>query len=219
MADGAAQARADARRVLEGDRYRARDVPRPLEGVLRWIGERVRSLGDVVGDVLSTPAGVVGTVAVVATVTVLAVAAATRRRTRRADEAVRASRRGIRADPNALDREADGAEAAGDLAGAVRLRFRAGILRLEDAGAIPARPDATTRRLLAVVPAPAFASLARTFDAVAYGGRPAVAADVEAARRDWPVVHGEVAHRALAGDASTPTTAGGPGDAGRRSDR
>ena len=49
-----------------------------------------------------------------------------------------------REDPDALEREADAAERDGDLDRAVRLRFRAGLLRLGDRGAIHYRPSVTT---------------------------------------------------------------------------
>ncbi|HEX7132567.1 MAG TPA: DUF4129 domain-containing protein [Iamia sp.] len=182
------EAREQARRVLEDDRYQPRDVPRPLRGVLRWIGERV---GDVVRplvDLVSTPAGLIIALVAVAAVTTALVVALVRRRNRVARSEDGARRRAREIDPATLDREADRAEAEGDLAGAVRLRFRAGVVRLEQAGAIPARADATTARLVGRVGVPAFGPLARSFDEVAYGGRPATPDDVAAARRDWPGV-------------------------------
>jgi hypothetical protein len=181
-------ARDQARQVLEGDRYRSRKVPRPLEGVLRWIGERVQDVLEPVGDLLSTPAGMaLGLIVVVGGTTALVVALV-RRRTRVAEQASRQRLGGRRVDPAALDAEADRAEADGDLDGAVRLRFRAGIARLEQAGVVPARADATTARLVDRVAVPAFAPLARSFDEVAYGGRAATTDDVASARRDWPAV-------------------------------
>src|SRR5262249_61242968 len=47
-------------------------------------------------------------------------------------------------DPGRLEREADAAEHRGDLDAAVRLRFRAGLLRLDRAGAISYRPSITS---------------------------------------------------------------------------
>ncbi len=181
-------ARDDARRILEGDRYQARDVPRPLEGVLRWIGDRLRAVGEPLADLLSTPAGVAVTVTVVLLAAGAVAAAAARRRTRTHEQAAAARHRPGRVDPSALERDADEAEDRGDLAAAVRLRFRAGVRRLEDAGAVPVRADTTTRRLVAAVPSGALPALAATFDEVAYGRRPARPEDVVAARRDWPGV-------------------------------
>lgn len=197
MAD-AERARADARRILDGDRYQEREVPRPLRGVLRWIGERAQDVGEPVGDLLSTPAGAVTAVAVVLVGAAILAGMAARRRNRTHEAAEVRRRRAHRADPAALDREAVAAERDGDLSTAVRLRFRAGVLRLEEAGAVAVRADTTTRRVVASVPSPALAALGRTFDEVAYGGRAAAADDVDAARREWPSI---VARAEAHGDA------------------
>lgn len=189
------EARAQAQEILAGDRYQARDVPRPLEGVLRWIGERLQDLGDPVARLLSTPAGVAVTVTIVAVVAAALIGTAVARRSRLAVEAEARQVRRRSVDPKALEREADAAERAGDLATAVRLRFRAGVARLATAGVREARPGATTGRLVAVVSSPRFAELASAFDAIAYGGRSATAEDVEASRRGWPEVLAEIETR------------------------
>src|SRR5207249_449505 len=59
-------------------------------------------------------------------------------------------------DASALERLADRAERAGELDAAYRLRFRAGLLRLKDAGAISYRSSLTNRQLVRLVRAPAF---------------------------------------------------------------
>jgi hypothetical protein len=91
-------------------------------------------------------------------------------------------------DPAELERAADAAERAGQLDVAVRLRFRAGLLRLGNRGAIRYRPSVTTNEVRRVLGSETFDELARTFDAVAYGGRDAGPPDVDAARREWPRV-------------------------------
>jgi hypothetical protein len=91
-------------------------------------------------------------------------------------------------DPAELERAADAAERAGELDVAVRLRFRAGLLRLGQRGAIDYRPSVTTNEVRGVLGSETFDELARTFDAVAYGGRDAATPDVDAARREWPRV-------------------------------
>lgn len=182
------EAREQARRILDGDRYQAQDVPRPFRGVLRWIGERVEDAGRPVVDVLSTPLGMALGLLGVGVATALVVVSLVRRRNRVAERVAVERGRARSLDPDALEAEADRSEAAGDLAAAVRLRFRAGVVRLERAGVVPARADATTARLVGRVDVPAFAPLAQAFDEVAYGGRPATADDVAVARRDWPTV-------------------------------
>jgi hypothetical protein len=93
-----------------------------------------------------------------------------------------AAARPARDDPRAIERRAEEAEAAGDHALAVRLRFRAGLLRL---GIRPSQPSGEVARTLR---SEDFDALARTFDEVIYGGRAARAADSEEARRRWPAV-------------------------------
>jgi hypothetical protein len=88
-------------------------------------------------------------------------------------------------DPAELERAADAAERAGQLDVAVRLRFRAGLLRLGNRGAIRYRPSVTTNEVRRVLGSETFDELARTFDAVAYGGRDAGPPDVDAARREF----------------------------------
>ena len=57
-------------------------------------------------------------------------------------------------DPRSLDRRADAAEAAGDLEAALRLRFRAGLLRLDARGAIVFRPSISTHEVRRKLPPP-----------------------------------------------------------------
>ena len=88
-----------------------------------------------------------------------------------------------------LEAEALAAEAAGDHDRAVRLRFRAGLLRLDrDAYAIQHRPGLTTREVRSGLQLPRFDGLADTFEAVAYGGERAAPSDTAVAREHWPVV-------------------------------
>jgi hypothetical protein len=98
-------------------------------------------------------------------------------------------------DPDALERAADEAERDGDLARAVRLRFRAGLLRLGDRGAITYRPSVTTGEVRRTLGSARFDELAGTFEAVTYGGRPADRPDVDSARREWPRVLEESSQR------------------------
>ena len=91
-------------------------------------------------------------------------------------------------DADALERAADAAERDGDLDRAVRLRFRAGLLRLGDRGAIRYRPSVTTGEVRRTLGSQRFDDLAGTFEAVAYGGRAAEGPDVDASRREWPRV-------------------------------
>ena len=95
---------------------------------------------------------------------------------------------GERADPALLERDADAAEQRGDLDLALRLRFRAGLLRLDGRGAIRYRPSITSGQVARQLRLRDFDDLAITFDAVAYRGRHASSTDVHSARATWPRV-------------------------------
>jgi hypothetical protein len=192
----AAQARQDAEPVLEGRRFKPSRVPRPFAGILRtlggWLEPLVEPLGGLWGRLMSSVAAQLGVVAVVF---VLALLICLRLLGRRSPDAVRRSRRlgseGEGLDPHELERRAAEAERAGDLDRAVRLRFVAGVLRLDAAGVVTYRSSLTTGQLRARVPATTFAELAAAFDEIAYGGRAAGEADVRAATEGWPRVLAE----------------------------
>lgn len=199
-----ADAREDARRILEGRRYNAAEPPRPLRGVLRELGEWLRALTrpltNLWSDLGGVPAPLQGLLAVV--VLAAAVVAATRLVRRRTAEAVgeeegrrRRGDRGASLDPDVLEREADHAEGRGDLDTALRLRFRAGLVRLDAAGAIKLRPSLTTGEVRRHVRSDPLHELTAAFESVAYAGEPAGPDDVAAARRDWPRVLAEVGRR------------------------
>jgi hypothetical protein len=189
------QAREQARQILSERRFHGTSLPRPFHGVLSWLGDRlhfvVRGWDWLAAKLGGQPAlwALVGAV-------VLALAAflAVRLAKRRAEvEALGIGRR-ARArgeDPAELERLADEAERRGDLEVALRLRFRAGLLRLGRARALPLRPSLRTREARRALGSARFDRLARDFDEVVYGGRPPREADVEAARSEWPQVVAE----------------------------
>jgi hypothetical protein len=186
------QAREEARQILSERRYRGSDVPRPLHDALDWLGRRFHF----VGRFYDWLAGVVGGHGVVqlmaaALVVVLAAWVAVRLAARRASRASRLAEAALgerRLDPRELERLAEEAEARGDLEIALRLRFRAGLLRLGRAHALELRPSLTTREARRALRNPRFDALARNFDEVVYGRRPPSTDDVAAARAEWPRV-------------------------------
>ena len=185
------RARDQAREILGGRRYKPADVPRPFEGALDWLGDRLRPIGDFFSRITESLAGRVALAAVLAgVVAVIALLVARRRAATSAAGGAGRRRRAAEehADPGRLEREADAAEHHGDLDVALRLRFRAGLLRLDRAGAIHFRPSITSGQVAQHLRLRAFDDLAVTFDAVAYGGRPASATDLQSARADWPRV-------------------------------
>ena len=191
-----AQARADAQDVLEGRRFRPARVPRPFQGVLRTLGRWLEPVGEPLGRLWTRLTETLPGRLVLASV-VFAVAALISIRLvgRRSPRDLQRSRpfgvEGESLDPDALEREAAAAERAGDLDHAVRLRFVAGVLRLDRAGVITYRSSLTTGQLRARLRSGSFAELAGAFDEIAYGGRPAEEADIRAATEVWPRVLAE----------------------------
>jgi Domain of unknown function (DUF4129) len=195
----AAQARARAREILHERRFRGSGVPRPFAGVLRWLGDRVQPVADFIDDLSARiPGGRPVVFLILSAIVLLAAAALARGSIRRgAAAAVRAARARApaRDDPAALEREADRAAAAGEWEAAVRLRFRAGLLRLDARELIEYRPSLTTGEVAAAVGSPTFERVGADFDAIAYGGRPAGEADEAASREGWQRVLSEAGPR------------------------
>ncbi|MGH9170045.1 MAG: hypothetical protein ACRD0Z_04125 [Acidimicrobiales bacterium] len=104
-----------------------------------------------------------------------------------------------------LEAAATEAEAAGDHELAVRLRFRAGLGRLEVLGAIPSRDTATTQQLHRSLHSRTFEQLARSHEAIAYAGAPATPSDSASAREGWPILVSEVAATRQAASTGRPT--------------
>lgn len=188
-------ARQEAAAVLDGRRFKPSKVPRPFAGILRTLGRWLEPVLEPVGDLWDRVSRTVAArVALVAAVFV-AVAVCSRLIGRRSPKAMHRSRPvGVDADgldPEELEREAAAAERSGDLDRAVRLRFVAGVLRLDRAGVISYRSSMTTGQLRSRLGSTSFAGLAAAFDEIAYGGRPAENADVRAATDEWPRVLAE----------------------------
>ena len=184
-------AREEARRILAERRFHGTTLPRPFHGVLDWLARHLNFLvrawhsAEVhVGGawVLWTILGAI----VVALAAFVALRLARRRVGREAAAAGRAS--GRSEDPAALERAADKAEKRGDFETAVRLRFRAGLLRLGRANVLPLTPSLRTYEARRTLRNPRFDRLARDFDEIVYGERAPVAADGDAARTEWPRV-------------------------------
>jgi hypothetical protein len=180
---------------LADERFHPRRGPRPFAGFFRRLGELVvdpilrffRAIGDVFPDVGTVP-WLLLAVAVVATAALLTARLSTRQGGRRfaGGAAVGGDEDGL--DPDELERRAADAEGRGELDIALRLRFRAGLLRLADAGVLRLRPGLTNAAVSRKLRSPRFDELARDFDEVAYGGRPATPDDIAAARSAWPAV-------------------------------
>ncbi len=186
--------RADARDVLAERRFHETEVPGPFTGIIEWLSDRLpRCTCRWTGSTTCFRARVRSCGS--SSAAVFAVRRLDRRaappdgrasaRPTQAEQALAAARD---EDPRALDRRADAAEAAGDLEAALRLRFRAGLLRLDERGAIEFRPSISTYEVRRALHSEDFDALAATFDDVVYGGRPPEDEDLAAARERWPAV-------------------------------
>lgn len=191
-----AAAREAARDVLADRRFRRDPAPRPFRGALEWVRDRLDTVGDAIHDaVTAIPLEVwIALLALVAAGVVHLTREAAHRRAA-APRPAGAADGPPREDAAALEREADAAQRRGELARAIRLRFRAGLLRLGARGAIDYRPSVTVREVRREVASPLFDELAGTFEEVAYGGRAASPPDAEAARTGWPRVLQETSRR------------------------
>lgn len=190
------QARADAERILDGRRFKPARVPRPFAGILRTLGRWLEPVGEPLGRLWrrvfdSVPGKLAAAGVVFAIAAVVSLRLIVRRSPGNVSRSRYAGGDGAGLDPDALERQAAAAERAGDLEHAVRLRFVAGVLRLDRAGVITYRSSLTTGQLRARLRSPSFAELAGAFDEIAYGGRPAGEADVRAAAEGWPRVLAE----------------------------
>lgn len=197
MAD-AATAREQAREILSQRRFADSEVPRPFEKPLGWLGDRIDDAGRGLARLFASfdaalPGGrwvvwlLLGTL--VAVIAVVLARSAIRRRGV-APPGAAADPAEPPPDPAELERRAAQAEAAGDYAGAVRLRFAAGVVALQRERVLGDEGALTTGAISTALGSEAFDGLGRTFDAIAYGGREARPDDARASRETWPVVLG-----------------------------
>lgn len=190
-------ARGEAGEILSGNRYEGSDVPRPFKGVLDRIGEWLEPVRDWFDDAFDnvadvTPGGGSTLWSLFAAAMLLLLLTLGQRTLRdRAEAGAEARLTAAHPDrdtPASLDRAADRAEKEGDLETALRLRFRAGLLRLDARHAITFRPSISTREVSRALNSPEFDQLAALFDGVVYGGREASAEDIASSRRGWDAV-------------------------------
>jgi len=188
-------ARRTARDILTDPRFHPRRAPRPFAGFFRRLGELVvdpiirffRRIGDLLPSVGSLP-----WLALAVAVVIVALVITVKLSSGRGRQRFAAAGRGLHdedgLDPEELERRAEEAERRGDLDAALRLRFRAGLVRLDDAGVVRLRPGLTNAAVSRALRSPRFDELAGDFDEVAYGGLPATTAQVATARTAWPAL-------------------------------
>jgi hypothetical protein len=192
--EAAAPARGQARAILDEARFHSGPIPRPLHGLLHAVGSALESPLQALEELVSSlGAGVPGGTATVwAILAAVVLALSAMLATRGARRALREPHGGgagagtgapLRASD--LERDATAAEAQGHNAEAVRLRFRAGLMRLAERELIEASPSTLNAEVSRALSSERFDRLARSFEEIAYGGRKADPEDVVASRRDW----------------------------------
>ncbi|MGO9343444.1 MAG: DUF4129 domain-containing protein [Acidimicrobiales bacterium] len=117
------------------------------------------------------------------------------------------SRRAVE-DPDDLEEMAKRAELEGDLQAAVRLRFRAGVIRLERMGAVSRGPTLTDRELSGSLHSDTFDALAADLESIVYGGAPATEKQAADALAGWRNVTLEVARNLKTSDSAAADAAG-----------
>jgi hypothetical protein len=191
---GAALARSQARAILAERRFHSTPIPRPLHGVLHAVGKALEAPLHAVDEVVSklgvhTPGGSTVVWAILAAFVLAISGALAARGSRRAlsDPAALAARGGAAQPIHArdLEREAETAERAGRHADAVRLRFRAGLMRLAESERVQGAPSMLNAEISRALRSQRFDALARRFEEIAYGGRAAIEQDAETSRREW----------------------------------
>ena len=113
----------------------------------------------------------------------------------RAPKRTKALTRPDRPKPKTLEQTADSAAEAGDYERAIRLRFQAGLIRLETQGVLEYQETLTTGHVAGLLESDRFDGIAESFDAVAYGARAASVDDYQHAAQTWPIVISEAGKR------------------------
>ena len=188
-----ADAREQAAEILSERRFRESGPPRPFRRFLGWLGDRLEPLARPFRWLAGwLPGGESVLWALLGAIVIAGAAGFAvwlgRRRGGTVVERPGRERGEAPLDPRRLERLAEEAEERGDLGLALRLRFRAGLLRLARLRAVPQPETLTSRQLARLLRSDRFDGLARDLDEVVYGGRPATPADLEAARTGWPRV-------------------------------
>jgi hypothetical protein len=190
----AATARQQAAQILSERRFHRHDVPRPFRGLLHALSDVVEPVVRAINRLFGQPLLGWPLAAVIVLVALLLVARAVRRRAWQGLHA--AGERAPRpVDPARLEREADDAERRGDLERAIRLRFRAGLLRLDRAQTIEVEASTTSGEVSRRLRSRDFDDVAASFDAVVYGRREPRGEDVELSRAGWTRVLAAVGAR------------------------
>lgn len=182
-------ARSEARDILSQRRYRPSELPRPFGGPLRALQRAIGRMWDRIARIL--PGGeatlwvIVGASVIAASALITARLSRRRRSVATQGTVARVATAERTEEVRSLLKQADRAEAEGDARTAIRLRFRAGLLRLSSAGAIVFRPSITTGEVRRRLRLADFDVVASSFEEIAYGERDPEPTDLELSRVGW----------------------------------
>lgn len=187
-----AASRHQAQLILAERRFHNTHLPRPLAGILHELGDLLGYAGHVVSPLLG-PIGhlianqVTGAILLAAVLGVM-VATMSKLLRRRRSPVTRASPGGpLTAGPDVAGLEASAREAedSGDVGGAYRLWFRAGLARLEAGGALTGTAFSTSRQLCSSLGLTSFDELSRRLEEIVFAGHPALPTDISLAHDRW----------------------------------
>ena len=183
-------AAAQAQHILSERRFTGSSVPRPFHRVLAWLGGKLSFVDRLVHRLgRLVPGGATAVWTILCAIVVGIAAAVALRIARRREGRVLAleqrTRRRKLDDPGDLERAAAQAEERGEFELALRLRFRAGLIRLGRADRLPLRDSLTSGQAADLLHLEDFDTLARNFDEVVYGRRTPAREDVVRAREEW----------------------------------
>jgi hypothetical protein len=186
-------ARQAAQSILAEGRFHSSPVPDPLHNALVWVGRAVSdplsAFGHLINDVgAKFPGGVAGLWAVAAVFVIAVTAALTARRARTRLDRSALGEPAAAPRPGDLERAAERAERDGRWEEAVRLRFRAGLLRLDERNGSSHTDTTPNHSLARILDSEQLDELSSRFDEIAYGGDDATASDAERQRLAWPEI-------------------------------
>jgi Domain of unknown function (DUF4129) len=186
-------ARHAAQSILSEGRFHSSPVPDPLHNTLVSIGRAVQDPFSAFGRLVNNlgthfPGGGAGLWVAAAVLLLVVTAALTARRAKtRLDRSV-AEGSTSSPGPAQLERAAERAERDGRWDEAVRLRFRAGLMRLGERSGLRNTDTTPNHSLARIVHSERLDQLSDRFDEIAYGGDDATAADADHQRRAWPEI-------------------------------
>ncbi|MCL4449027.1 MAG: hypothetical protein M1483_04660 [Actinobacteria bacterium] len=199
-----AKVRKTAQTILKEPQFRSHTPPRPLHGLLstigHWLDFKLPSFPHPFGSNIFS--NMLWTMLILAVISAVILGFAIVLTHRLTSKAVRVKRLEDKTptipaktdylNPDELLRQAILAENSSQFNEAVKLRFKAGIVRLEKDGYVTNTLTTTTEDISETIASPTFNYLAKTFNEIAYANKTADIQDMLEARSGWVMVLKEV---------------------------